>query len=239
MLVAAPLRANESTENVRIPLRPLAGMRLPYRNDVVTMASGPSREIVDKHTVAFVLDVLALDASGCLLNVTLDGTLLPVTARLSHSADLEELVFDASVTESRRQYLAVLLIAKLTRFSVVNAHSWASDESRPAVLSVPLGWESLAPAMRINFVGDVTFRRIGTIFGRSAAEFDLNCVIRPRISELAANLEITGHYWADLATGFLLRLSLSGVGNVSAGGKTARVEQTQEDVLVLEDSKGL
>jgi hypothetical protein len=42
VLLAAPLGANEPSESFQIPLRPLAGMRLYYRNNVVSTGSGPS-----------------------------------------------------------------------------------------------------------------------------------------------------------------------------------------------------
>jgi hypothetical protein len=239
VLLAAPLGASEPPESFQIPLRPLVGMRLYYRNSVVNTGSAPSRQIVDKQTITSVSDVVALDVAGFVLTVTLDGTLLPVIARLSHSGELRELVFEAGVPQNRREYLAGLLIFRLTRFCVVNAHSWARGESRPAVLSVPLAWETLAPAIRANFGGNVTFRRTVTISGRPGAEFDVKWVVSPPISGLAENLELTGQYWVDLATGFQLRLFLRGVVNSSVGGTTARFEQTQEDILVLENSKGL
>ncbi len=110
---------------------------------------------------------------------------------------------------------------------------WTVGETRP--------WErtvNVPPALSVQMRGKATLKRITRLAGRRAAEFDYGASGEGEYSGMRLRMSLSGQYWVDLATGFVLESKTTAPGQFAQAGEAVQMELKEERTLNRPDSPG-
>lgn len=226
---------------VNVLFRPVAGIRLAY--ETVSSFKGldaSGKRVAGSSTRKLVVEVITKDEDGYGIRLTVDGRMAPATFRVSSRGTLLKVLFDHSGPPSSQEAYALgSATARLVQLSVVHDGPWKRDETRPLGFSLPPSLEQFEAILKRILAGSVTFRRLVTVEGRPAVEFDYTKTMDFRLLGLEGIGQMSGPLWVDGKTGILLRSTGKLARSWSAGGRMVSGEMIAEEMLVIEDSSGL
>jgi hypothetical protein len=87
--------------------------------------------------------------------------------------------------------------------------------------------------------GKTTFKRVTKLGNRRAAEFDSSAMGEGEYAGTRLQMKLTGLYWVDVATGFVLESKTTAPGQFTQAGEPVLMELKEERTLNRKDSTGL
>jgi hypothetical protein len=233
-------------EQIDLEWRPRAGMRIVQRVttdvDASGMLTGPLAEGDKKqHTVLTrSLDITDVGQTYVDLRFGQDGFVVPATLRVSRAAVAESVkADDPSASDGDKKKLDVAmrqLVQPLTQSAQLLGR-WRVGETRPFEIHL-----AGLPDTSGSGEGTATLRRVVTMEGRRAAEFEWTGNTEFLFTGepgrgVPGRMALEGREWRDLETGATLRSTATARAEFTRQGRPTRVEYRTVEIIDLAQSR--
>lgn len=233
-------------DQVDLQWRPRVGMRLVQRVTTDVDASGAlTRPLAERDKAQHIeltrsLDVTEVGPDHVDLRFGQDGFVVPATLRMSRTWAPESVrPDDTSASDGDRKKLDAALrqLAQPLAQSAQLFGRWKIGETRPFEIRL-----TGLPETSGGGEGTATLRRVVTIDGRRAAEFEWAGSTEFLFTGepgrgVPGRMRLTGREWRDLETGASLRSTATAQAEFTRQGRPTRVEYRTVEVLDLAQSR--
>lgn len=239
VLCADVVAIDPQPSEIEILFKPKADAKISYKTIRILNARDSTGRVMSwTGSDGRVMDIVSATADSVEVRLTMPKGPARATFTMSRRGAVEKVVFDRTMFGS--DYLFGEALAQLVVHEVMYRQPWKSGDTRPLTVSLPPEMRDLGAALRDMSSGTVTFRRVVTLDGRVAAEFDYTRIWG--LSDMrgaSTRWEMTGQQWFDAKTGILLRLTGKVKGSLSGSSGAVSVDGTGEETVVLSESQGL
>ena len=223
-----------------IAAQPPPGLRVSYRvRTTATLSGAGVRSLAESQKTAtssqrYAVDVTSIEATSFNVRITGDSLQGAVIARFGRDWRAQKFGVESEGTYSDADFPTFPILGEAFQVSRDLSGRWTVGESRP--------WErtvTLPPLVSVRMRGKTTFKRVTKLNGRRAAEFDYSATGEGEYAGGPLQMKLSGLYWVDLATGFVLESKTTAPGQFTQSGEPVLMELKEERTLNRQDSTGL
>ena len=224
---------------MRIAALPTPGMRVSYRvRTTATLSGAGVRSLAESQKSAstsqrYAVDVTSIEANSFNVRITGDSLEGAVIARFGGDWAAQKFGVETEGKYADADFLTFPILGEAFQVARDLSGKWTVGETRP--------WErtmTLPPLVSVRMRGKTTFKRVTKLGGRRAAEFDYGATGEGEYAGTPLQMKLTGLYWVDLATGFVLESKTTAPGQFTQAGEAVQMELKEERTLNRTDSAG-
>jgi hypothetical protein len=219
---------------------PTPGMRLSYLvHSVATISGAGTRSVPGSHKSAsvalrYVVEVTAVRNDSFDVRLTSEHFQGVITARFDRGWSPLKFGLEDQGQYADLDLATFPILGEAFRMLHDLSGRWTVGATRPSQWTV-----NLPPHLLVTMQGKARLKKIGSLEGRRAAEFDYEAIGEGEYAGSRVWLNERGQSWIDLATGFALETRTISHGEFSHSGQPVQLEIKEERTLERSGSAGL